>query len=266
MENTTHKSYYGMTEMEIIASRSLLYKSRVTPYSYKKQLNKYIDTILTEESELEPSNLYYHTLPRLKYKVPGKTNIITQLLHLYEEKYGNSLDDVVLKECKIKTKKSCAPGIMMNIIGNIYGIISNQKISFFKFNNMIFNFINTYNPWDINKYNFKIETVYDENDQPIMVQRYTILDKNNNPDLKKTIYVYLNAAFNIISYLYDNYKTEQKRNIPYPQKKRRLTRTASPLKGGKKTQKRKNTKMQKRKNAKTKKRKNAKTKKRKNAK
>lgn len=261
MTDTTQKSYFGLTERGILKMRSFIHKDTLNPHKYKQELYNYVDYILANDNYS-----LYHALPRIDDNNP---NIIKAVLSLYDFTYHNSLNDVAIKGCKIKPKNVCAPTFMMNLIGNVFSLIKNPKNdtlktilerekennsklvqeppsirsqnkefveifsniltpeneAFFNFNDVVFRYIDVYFRHFDSPYKFDGLT-------------YTILNTNNQADLRETMFVYLDVAFNIISYLYDNYKTEKAVITPWPQKRRRVRNRKSPLnykslKGGK---------------------------------
>lgn len=261
---TGKKSYFGLTERGILKMRSLIHNERLLPMSYHKELYNYIDFILTNDNES-----LFNTLPRVGDNEPS---LIVSLLNLYNFTYGDTLNNVVINNCKSKPKKKCGPTFMLNLIGNIFLLIKNPKIDILEAilqnekdmnskllqeppsirsqnDNFISIFINSKVKQKksfllFNDVVFKmIDAIYRKVDSRYKFDgiSYTVLNEENQPDLRQTMFVYLDSAFNTISYLYDFYKTEKSSKIKWAQTRRRPTKVPSKLRGGK-TKKRINKK------------------------
>ena len=248
-------SYFGLTEMGILKMRSLIHNNNdknVLQRSYEKELYRYIDNILETDNES-----LFNTLPRVG---DNEQSLIVSLINVYHFAYGDTLNDVVIKECKSKPMEICGPTFMMNLIGNIFLLVQEPKIDLMKsilqnekelnnklfqdppsirsqnaeftsifvsdklrynepfllFNDLVFKYIDKYFRNKNSKYKFDGLT-------------YTILTQKNQPDLRETMFVYLDVAFYIISFLYDFYKREKSSKTP----RSRQQRTSSNLRGGK---------------------------------
>lgn len=274
---TEKNSYFGLTEKGIIKMRSLIHNDRLLPFSYQKELYNYIDYILANDN-----NSLFNILPRVGNNEPS---LILSLINLYDFVYGDTLNNVVIKKCKSKPRKKCGPTFMMNLIGNIFLLIQEPNVELLKailqkekelnskliqeppsirsqnleFTSIFVNNKVKYNESFLlfNDIVFKmIDNIYRnvESQYKFDGLSYTILNQENQPDLRKTMFVYLDVAFNIISYLHDFYKTEKSSITKWPQTKRKIKHTPSKLRGGKsRKMKSKNKNKSKSKNKKTRK-------------
>jgi len=261
MTDSIQKEYFGLSQGGIIKMRSLIHRNTINPYKYKQELYNYIDYILANDV-----NSLYYALPRVD---DNKQSMIKAIMSLYNFTYHNSLNTVNITGCKVKPKNVCAPTFMMNLIGNVFTLIKNPKNDILKdilqrekqeniklvqeppsirSQNQIFSviFSKIYSPENEAFFNFNdvvfkyIDLYFRTFNSPFKFDglTYTILDNNNQHDLRETMYIYLDVAFNLISYLHDNYKTEKKVIAPWQQQKRKIKRRKSPLnhktlKGGK---------------------------------
>lgn len=236
------KEYFDYNEEKILILRSLLHRNEYD--NYKEQLYSYIDFIINNDD----ISLYF-SLPQINEtnlnKNSKQKSLIINTIFIEALAYGNTLNSINVKDCKNQTHRSCAPAFMMNLILNIFMIINNpnnvlldnilvneqernlklvqeppsirsqnknfkifflksykfqklnsESITYLNFCDVVFKFIdNNFRKFD-SKYKFDGLS-------------YTILNDKNEPDLRETMYVYLDAAFNIISFLKDNYKTEK---------------------------------------------------------
>lgn len=236
------KEYFGYNEEKILNLRSLLHKNDYN--TYKKQIYSYIDFIINNDD----ISLYF-SLPQISETNLNKNSkqktLIINTIFIEALAYGNTLSSIKVKDCKNQTHRSCAPAFMMNLILNLFMIINNpnnilldnilvneyennlklvqeppsirsqnerfnefflksykfqklnsESITYLNFCDVVFKFIdNNFRKFD-SKYKFDGLS-------------YTILNSNNEPDLRETMYIYLDTAFNIISFLKDNYKTEK---------------------------------------------------------
>lgn len=185
------KEFFGLTQRGIITMRSLLHREEIRSFKYRNEINNYIDDIL--EHSVEP---YWYGIPHFH----ESENSLKQIIELYDEKYGDSFNNTRLEKCKLKTHKSCAPGIIMSVIGSIYYLLDNPKypVSYEQFNDEVFKQI---------KYTFidnpNSRFSFDENS-------FAVVDKNGTPNLKKTLFVYLICAFYCFSFYYDELKLEKR--------------------------------------------------------
>jgi len=185
------KEYFGLTQRGIITMRSLLHRDELLTFKYKNEINKYIDDIL--EHSIEP---YWYGIPHFH---EGE-NSLKETTKLYDKKYGDSFDTVRLEKCKLKTHKSCAPGIIMSVIGSIYYLLDNPKypVSYKQFNDEVFKQINfSFKNNPTSKFEF------DENS-------FAVVNKNGTSNLKKTLFVYLISAFYCFSFYYDGLELEKR--------------------------------------------------------
>jgi hypothetical protein len=236
------KEYFGYNEEKILNLRSLIHRKLYN--AYKKQIYSYIDFIINNDD----ISLYF-SLPQINEnnlnKNTKKKSLILNTIFIESLAYGNTLNSINVKDCNNQTHRSCAPAFMMNLILNLFMIIdkpnnilldnilvnedekklkiiqeppsirsqnerfnkfflesnnfetlNSESTTYLNFCDVVFKFIdNNFRKFDSN---YKFDGL-----------SYTILNKNNEPDLRETMYVYIDAAFNIISFLKDNYKTEK---------------------------------------------------------